>query len=86
MNVDIIFQFLLVCLFTFAHGKSRGHEKNCTLILVPEALAELQIREYQFICMTEGSSFDGYPIIRTILRLRLRVLNEFMKSFEETPV
>jgi len=55
---------LLALLFACAHGKPSDHEKDCTLILVSEVRAELQIREDQVICVTEGPSYNVYPIKR----------------------
>merc|ERR1711865_467722 len=55
---------LLALLFACAHGKPSDHEKDCTLILVSEVRAELQIREDQVICVTEGPSYNVYPINR----------------------
>ena len=64
MNQNIAYLSLLALLFACAHGKPSDHEKDCTLILVSEVRAELQIREDQVICVTEGPSYNVYPINR----------------------
>jgi len=64
MNHNIVSHFLLALLYTCAHGKANDHEKDCTLVLVSENHVDLQIRENQVICVTEGPSYNVYPIKR----------------------